>query len=63
MDVDTFIQALRRFIARRESIRVLRSDNGSNFLGAQKELRNAFREMDHQKIQYFFQKTGADYII
>ena len=27
-----------------------------------KELENVFKEMDHQKIQYFFQNIGADYI-
>ena len=63
MDTDSFIQALRRFISRRGNIRVLRSDNGSNFVGVQKELGNAFKEMDHQKIQYFLQNIGADYII
>ena len=63
MDTDSFIQALLRFIARRGNIRVLRGGNGSNFVGAQKELGNAFKEMDHQKIQYFLQNIGADYII
>ena len=60
---DSFIQALRWFIAKRGNIRVLRSDNGSNFVGAQKELGNALKEMNHQKIQYFLQNIGADYII
>ena len=63
MDTDSFIEALRRFIARRGNIRVLRSDNGSNFVEAQKELGNTFKEMNHQKIQYFLQDIGADYII
>ena len=62
-DTDSFIQALRWFIARRGNIRVLRSDNGSNFVGAQKELGNALKGMDHQKIQYFLQNIGAGYII
>ena len=63
MDADYFIQILRRFIARRGNIRVLRNDNGSNFVGAQKELGNAFKEMDHQKIQYFLRNTGSEYIV
>ena len=62
MDTDYFIQILRRFIARRGNIRVLRNDNGSNFVGAQKELGNAFKEMDHQKIQYLLRNTGSEYI-
>ena len=36
---DSFIQALRRFIARRWNIRVLCRDNRFNFVGTQKELR------------------------
>ena len=62
MDTDSFIQALWRFVARRVNMGVLHHDSGSNFVGAQKELENAFKEMDHQKIQYFFQSIGADYI-
>ena len=34
LDTDTFIQALRRFIARRGPVRSIRSDNGTNFVGA-----------------------------
>ena len=41
---------------------VLRSDNHSNFVGAQKELEKAYKEMDHQKIEFFLQNIGADYI-
>ena len=29
---------------------------------AQKELEKAYSEMDHQKIQFFLQNIGADYI-
>ena len=42
---------------------MLRSDNGSKFVGAQKELEKAYSEMDHRKIQFFLQNIGADYII
>ena len=62
MDTDSFIQALRRFIARRGNRRILRCDNGSNFVGAQRELAKAFQEMDHQKIQHFLENLGSDYI-
>ena len=63
MDTDSFIQALRRFIARRGNIRILHCINGSNFVGTQRELAKAFQEMDHQKIQHFLENLGSDYII
>ena len=53
MNTDSFILALRRLMARRGNIRVLYSDNGSNFLGVQKELKKAFVEMNSEKIQPF----------
>ena len=62
METDSFIQALRRFIARRGNIRILRWDSGSNFVGAQRELAKAFQEMDHQKIQHFLENLGSAYI-
>ena len=62
LETDSFIQALRQFTARRGNIRVLSSDNGSNFVGTPKELENAYSEIDHWKIQFFFQNQGADYI-
>ena len=63
MDADSSIQALQQFIAQRGKISALRSENGSNFVGAQKKIGNTFKEMDDQKIQYFLQNTGADYTV
>ena len=63
MDTDSFIQALRRFIARRGNIRILRCDNGSNFVGTEREFAKAFQKMDHQKIHYLLENLGSDYII
>ena len=56
MNTDSFIQALRRFITRRGNIMAVCSDNRFNFVGTQKDLGNAFKEMDYQKVQFFFQK-------
>ena len=41
---------------------MLHSDNGSNFVGAQKEQEKAYSEMDYQKIQLFLKNIGTDHI-
>ena len=62
LDIDSFMQALRRMIARRGNIRTIYSDNGSNFIGAENELKRTFEEMDDKKIQIFMQEFGGDWI-
>ena len=51
LDTDSFIQALRRFIARRGPVISIRSDNGTNFIGAANQLRKALNEMNHEPLQ------------
>ena len=41
--------ALCRFISR-DFVKVLRSDNGSNFIVAEKELKEALKRINHDKI-------------
>ena len=43
LDTDSFIMALRCFISLRGNIRELRSDWGTNFVGAEQELRDTVR--------------------
>ena len=62
MDADSFIQALRRFLARRGEVRSIRSDNGTNFIGAENELTKALKEMDEEKVRNFLQDKGTDWI-
>ena len=40
----------------------MRSDNGSNFVGAVKELRKSFQDMNHSGINKYLQMHGADWI-
>ena len=62
LETDSFILSLRRFIGRRGNIHLMRSDNGTNFVGAIKELRKAFQEIDHNQIPQYLQRRGADWI-
>ena len=59
MVTDSFIQSLRRFIARCGNIRLIRCDNGTNFTGVQSEVQKAFSEMDDEQISHFLQKLDA----
>ena len=53
LDTDSFINALRRFIARRGVPKEIRSDNGTNFKGGEKELRLALQEWNQDKLHQF----------
>ena len=44
LDTDSFIQALRRIIARRGNIRTIYSDNGNNFIGAGNEQKEPLKK-------------------
>ncbi len=50
LDTDSFIHALRRFIARRGQVAEIRSDNGTNFVGAERELQEAIQNWNHKQI-------------
>jgi hypothetical protein len=42
--------ALRRFIARRGQVKEMRSDNGTNLVGGEKELRKALDDWNQKQI-------------
>ena len=62
MDTDSCISALRRFIATRGKVRSIKSDGGTNFVGASNELKRAWKEMDHSRIQASLQSESCDWI-
>ena len=63
MDTDSFILALRRFIARRDNVRNIGCDSGNNFVGAEGELTKSMEQMNHSKIQRFMLNQNADWIV
>ena len=53
LDSSSFINCLQRFMCRRGNIKSIRCDNGTNFIGAERELREAVASIDHHKIGQF----------
>lgn len=51
LETDTFIQALRRFMSIRGCPREIWSDNGTNFSGAEREIRRSIQEWDQEAIK------------
>ena len=50
LSTDAFILALRRFISRRGKVNIIRSDNGTNFVGASKELKQAIKNIEQNTV-------------
>ena len=50
LDKDSFLLALRRFIARRGQVKEIYSDNGTNFTSGERELRDAISEWNQERI-------------
>ena len=61
LDTDSFLHALDRFIARRGEPREIWSDNGTNFVGACKELKRAVQEWNQAKISAHLLKREVDW--
>lgn len=59
---DSFVNALRRFIARHGQVVELRSDNGTNFVGAERELRGAIERWNHAQINNTLIQKGITWI-
>ena len=62
LETDSFLNALRRFICRRGPVCQLRSDQGTNFIAAKRELREALQSMDQSKISAQLLKENCDWI-
>ena len=53
LEADSFINALRRFVARRGPPSDIYSDNGTNFVGADRELKQSLKEWNQSQIADF----------
>ena len=61
MSTDSFINALRRFIARRGQVKVIRCDRGTNFVGGERELREAMNEWNQALFHQTLLAKGIDW--
>ena len=62
MDTDAFINALRRFVARRGNPVKIWSDNGTNMVGCHNELTRSLQKLNHSQLHGFCTKRGIDWI-
>ncbi|KAL3975057.1 hypothetical protein ACER0C_023683 [Sarotherodon galilaeus] len=62
LDTDSCINAIRRFICRRGQVTIMRSDNGTNFVAAERELREAMQRLDNDRIERVLQPKGIKWI-
>ena len=62
LSTDAFIQALQRFVSWRDNVQVIRTDNGTNFVGTSRELNKTFSEKNHEKINEFMLEHGSRWI-
>ena len=58
LDVDSFMLALSRFINRRRTLEEILSDNGSNFVGAERVLRVLLRDWDQNDVESRLARRG-----
>ena len=62
METDSFIQALRRFICRRDPVRDIRCDRGTYFVSAENKLKRAIEEIDDGRVKTELLKLITDWI-
>ena len=58
---DSFINALRRFTARRGPVKLIRCDNGTNFVGAERELRKELGNLNQTQIHESMLKCNIEW--
>nr|XP_054757838.1 uncharacterized protein LOC129263947 [Lytechinus pictus] len=62
MSTESFILALRCFIAIRGAVRQIRCDQGTNFVGARNELQAAVKEMNADKVEAYLAEKQCEFI-
>ena len=53
LSTDSFILSLRRFISRRSHVKIMKSDNGTDFAGAATKIKERLSILDQTKVENF----------
>jgi len=61
LETDSFINVLRRFMSRRGKPDKIRSDNGTNFKGAERELRESLAALNESKVAGFLHQRNIEW--
>lgn len=61
LTTDSFLNALRCFIAIRGAVRQIRSDQGTNFVGAKNELEKGLMDLDKERISTYLARKQCDF--
>jgi hypothetical protein len=61
LETSSFINALNRFMARRGTPKLMRSDNATTFVGAERELREEITKWNEKKIQDRLNDAGIEW--
>jgi len=62
LDTDSFLNSFRRFVARRGSPELIRSDNGGNFVSGEGELNRSIKERNQEKITDFLVQRNVQWV-
>lgn len=62
LDTDSCLNAIRRFVCRRGQVSVMRSDNGTNLVAAERELREAIQDWNQSKISDSLMQRGIQWV-
>jgi len=62
LDTDSCINALRRFTCRRGQAKIMRSDNGTNLVAAERELGEALQDLNQKRIADAMMEKGVKWI-
>ena len=62
LETDDFMLVLIRFLNRRGHVKEIRSDNGTTFVGAEREIRESLHRMNYRKLENDLMQRGCKWV-